>query len=176
LKRQRFDAVVTSPPYCNRMSYIRELRPYMYWLKYLHEPRTAGELDWRVIGGTWGIATSRLMSWQAPANGAPPDRQLRQIVRAIEAHSPLLGRYVERYFVDMALHVRSLIAQLHPGATVHYVVGNSTFYGVMVPTQELLSRQFKRAGFRETRVHTLRSRTSKRELFEYLISARLGPS
>ncbi len=27
-----FDLVVTSPPYANRMSYIRELRPYMYWL------------------------------------------------------------------------------------------------------------------------------------------------
>src|SRR5262249_13430405 len=31
LERGAYAAVITSPPYCNRMSYIRELRPYMYW-------------------------------------------------------------------------------------------------------------------------------------------------
>ncbi|MCA9641904.1 MAG: hypothetical protein KC492_14460, partial [Myxococcales bacterium] len=32
LETGSFDRVVTSPPYANRMSYVRELRPYMYWL------------------------------------------------------------------------------------------------------------------------------------------------
>ena len=65
-----FDLVVTSPPYANRMSYIRELRPYMYWLGYLQNGREAGELDWQAIGGTWGVATSRLGKWQ-PGRGCP---------------------------------------------------------------------------------------------------------
>jgi adenine-specific DNA methylase len=33
--QSKTDMVITSPPYPNRMSYIRELRPYMYWLGYL---------------------------------------------------------------------------------------------------------------------------------------------
>ena len=41
------DVLYTSPPYCNRMSYIRELRPYMYWLGYLSSGRQAGEMDWK---------------------------------------------------------------------------------------------------------------------------------
>jgi hypothetical protein len=45
------------------MSYIRELRPYMYWLGYLQNAREAGELDWKAIGGTWGCATSRVGKW-----------------------------------------------------------------------------------------------------------------
>lgn len=53
----KYTAVITSPPYPNRMSYIRELRPYMYWLGYLSDGRAAGELDWKAIGGTWGCAT-----------------------------------------------------------------------------------------------------------------------
>ena len=61
-----FDLVITSPPYANRMSYIRELRPYMYWLGFLINGRDAGELDWTAIGGTWGIATSRLTDWKRP--------------------------------------------------------------------------------------------------------------
>jgi hypothetical protein len=59
-----YDLVITSPPYANRISYIRELRPYMYWLGFLTDGAEAGELDWRAIGGTWGIATSRLKLWQ----------------------------------------------------------------------------------------------------------------
>ena len=61
-----FDLIISSPPYANRMSYIRELRPYMYWLGFLGNGRDAGELDWSAIGGTWGIATSRLMDWEDP--------------------------------------------------------------------------------------------------------------
>ncbi|MEW6230554.1 MAG: SAM-dependent methyltransferase, partial [Bacillota bacterium] len=45
----RYTVVITSPPYPNRMSYIRELRPYMYWLGYLSDGRQAGELDWKAI-------------------------------------------------------------------------------------------------------------------------------
>ena len=59
------DLVLTSPPYVNRMSYIRELRPYMYWLRYLDVASDAGELDWKAIGGTWGTATSLVGRWGA---------------------------------------------------------------------------------------------------------------
>lgn len=55
----KYDSLITSPPYPNRMSYIRELRPYMYSLGCLRNGRDAGELDWSTIGGTRGIATSR---------------------------------------------------------------------------------------------------------------------
>ena len=37
LDKYKFNFLITSPPYPNRMSYIRELRPYMYWLNYLKE-------------------------------------------------------------------------------------------------------------------------------------------
>lgn len=50
-----FDTVITSPPYPNRISYIRELRPYMYWSKFLHNGSDAGVLDWEAIGGTWEL-------------------------------------------------------------------------------------------------------------------------
>lgn len=58
-----FDTVITSPPYPNRISYIRELRPYMYWLDFLSSSEQASVMDWNTIGGTWGSATSRLSTW-----------------------------------------------------------------------------------------------------------------
>lgn len=163
-------SVITSPPYCNRMSYIRELRPYMYWLGFLDDGRQAGELDWQAIGGTWGSATSQLMTWE-------PERRLelsklRHLARRIGARSPLLGRYVERYFTDMDRHVAGIRRVVAKGGELYYVIGNSKFFDVVVPAQALLAELFERHGFVDARLRTLRRRTSKKELYEYLVSAR----
>jgi hypothetical protein len=167
----RFGAVITSPPYSNRMSYIRELRPYMYWLGYLAEKRDAGELDWRAIGGTWGSATSRLATWQPDERVRIAFPELPRIVRRISETEPLLGTYVHRYFEDMTRHARALSRVVAPGARVHYVVGNSKFYEVLLPAQEIFAAIFESVGFTGCRVVQLRKRTSKRELFEYLVEA-----
>ena len=169
--QRRYATVITSPPYSNRMSYIRELRPYMYWLGYLTDRRSAGELDWEVIGGTWGIATSRLLDWE-PTRPAPiPYAGFDELVAAIGTRSEILARYVARYFHDMALHVRGLHSVVAPGGRTHYVVGNSKFYDVVLPAQDIFRALFEDAGFTAARVQVLRKRTSKAELFEYLVSA-----
>jgi hypothetical protein len=168
---ERFGTVVTSPPYSNRMSYIRELRPYMYWLGYLTDRKDAGELDWRAIGGTWGAATSRLGTWQPNATVRIPFPGFDRIVSKIADRQPLLGSYVHRYFEDMAHHAAGIARVVAPGGRIHYVVGNSKFYDVMLPAEEIFAALFEAAGFEDARVTVLRKRTSKRELYEYLVEA-----
>jgi hypothetical protein len=165
----RFGTVITSPPYVNRMSYVRELRPYMYWLGYLAAAPDAGELDWRAIGGTWGAATSRVAAWQAP--GELPLTGIASLVTKIARESDVLSRYVARYFFDMLEHVRSVAKILARGGQAHYVVGNSKFFDALVPVERLFAEIFEISGFRDAAVLTLRKRTSKPELFEYLVSA-----
>lgn len=164
-----FGTVVTSPPYANRMSYVRELRPYMYWLGYLEQPSDAGELDWQAIGGTWGSATSRVAAWHSKQQS--PLADLDAITRKIAEHSDVLARYVAKYFVDMLLHVKSLSGVVARGGQVHYVVGNSKFFDVLLPVERIFAEIFELCGFRSASVRTLRKRTSKPELFEYLVSA-----
>ena len=167
--RGRFDLLITSPPYPNRMSYIRELRPYMYWLGFLADAKGAGELDWEAIGGTWGIATSRLLSWQ-PTDAYIPD-YLATIVGRIRSGHPkngeLMARYVHKYFDDMFHHFRSAATLIRPGGTVHYVVGNATFYGHIVPAEKLYVDQLTKVGFRRVSVRAIRKRNSKKELVEF---------
>ncbi len=174
LGEQRFERVITSPPYPNRMSYVRELRPYMYWLGYLREAREAGELDWRAIGGTWGVATSRLMSWSP--RGAVEPTSLGPLLREVEAghpkNGPLLARYLRRYFEDTSRHLRALRGHVTEGASVHYVVGNSTFYGVLVPVEALYAELLEEHGFGAVEVKRIRKRNSKKALYEFLVSAR----
>jgi DNA modification methylase len=175
LSPDAYDHVITSPPYPNRMSYVRELRPYMYWLGYLEHPRDAGELDWRAIGGTWGCATSNVAKWSPPRETPPvPFPPFEGILDAIGERSEVLARYVAKYFHDTVLHLRSLFPLVAPGGTVHYIVGNSKFFDVVLPVEAIFAAIFDAVGFERIRVETIRKRSSKKELFEFVVSAARG--
>jgi DNA modification methylase len=170
-----FDLVITSPPYANRMSYIRELRPYMYWLGYLSNGREAGELDWQTIGGTWGIATSRLAGWKPDIRAFIPKWlpcTLDTIANTGNANGLLLANYIAKYAEDMWRHFNSLIKVLRPGGKVHYIVGNSTFYGILLPTEHLYADMMTELGFTCIEVRPIRKRNSKKELVEFDVSGR----
>lgn len=170
-----FDLVITSPPYANRMSYIRELRPYMYWLGFLRSGRDAGEMDWAAIGGTWGVATSRLIEWERPAEplqSAILDEALCRMAHHRNKNGKLLAKYVAKYFEDMWRHLNSLVTVLNDRSNVHYIVGNSTFYGVLLPVEQIYAKMFESLGFEEVRCRAIRKRNSKKELFEFDVAAR----
>lgn len=167
----KYTCVITSPPYPNRMSYIRELRPYMYWLGYLDNGRDAGELDWKSIGGTWGCATSNLMKWQPETKRAISFKGFKAILKNIESESAVLSRYVEKYFHDMSIHCDELFKAVRRGGRIHYIVGNSKFYDVLLPVELIYASMLSDAGFANVAVQPIRKRTSKKELFEFLVTA-----
>lgn len=169
------DLVITSPPYANRMSYIRELRPYMYWLGFLVNGRDAGELDWAAIGGTWGIATSRLTDWKRPSShfqSAHLASALDGIAHADNKNGAVLANYVAKYFDDMWDHFQCLTPALVRGAELHYIVGNSTFYGSLVSTELLYAEMLRELGFKKVECRAIRKRNSKKELVEFDVVAR----
>jgi len=172
--RDRVDLLITSPPYPNRMSYIRELRPYMYWLRFLSSGREAGELDWDAIGGTWGVATSRLADW-SPRPGFVPaglPATLKKIRAAHAKNGILLANYIHRYFEDMLSHLSAMLPLLKSGASVHYIVGNSIFYGHMVPAEDYLAEQMAAVGLCDIQCEPIRKRNSKKGLVEFHVRAR----
>jgi hypothetical protein len=173
----KFDCVITSPPYVNRMSYIRELRPYMYWLNFLVNGRDAGELDWTAIGGTWGIATSRLITWTRPATRFRHpilDDALDKIAHHDNRSGTILANYVAKYFDDMWVHFQGLPTVLSKGAEVHYIVGNSTFYGVLLPVEQLYAAMLKEVGLHAIECRPIRKRNSKKELIEFDVVGKWG--
>ena len=173
LKDEMFDLLITSPPYPNRMSYIRELRPYMYWLGYLTNGRDAGEIDWQAIGGTWGIATSRLNEWQRSNAGFYPayfETLLSEIASHDNKNGRVLANYIAKYFEDMWRHLANVRRVMRPNGKIHYIVGNSVFYGILVPVETLFKEMFDALGFKNASIRTIRKRNSKKQLFEYDIS------
>lgn len=170
-----FDLVITSPPYANRMSYIRELRPYMYWLGFLINGRDAGELDWEAIGGTWGIATSRLNTWDPGEDAYTSlelDKVLGKVANPNNANGELLSKYIRKYCVDMAIHFKELRTILAPCAELHYIVGNSTFYGELLSVEQIYADIMQNLGYENVQIRAIRKRNSKKELIEFDVSAR----
>ncbi len=170
----KYDIVITSPPYPNRMSYIRELRPYMYWTKFLNTANEAGELDWKAIGGTWGIATSRLKSWEA-INKDLPEKLIETYQLIIAAEKPnadLMGLYVYKFFDDLKLHLSNLRDVLNEGAELHYIIGNSSFYNIFVDSDIILKEILEDLGYCSVVINPIRKRNSKKGLLEFCISAK----
>lgn len=170
-----FECVITSPPYANRMSYIRELRPYMYWLDYLVNGRDAGELDWSAIGGTWGVATSRLVDWKPTGDGfsnQPLEDAIKSIACRENKSGHILSNYIIKYFHDIWIHLQGLPRILTSNADLHYIVGNSTFYGVLLSVERVYASMFNRLGFKDVQCHPIRKRNSKKELVEFDVTAR----
>lgn len=169
------DFVLTSPPYVNRMSYIRELRPYMYWLRYLDEASDAGDLDWQAIGGTWGTATSKLNSW-LPEVETPVDAPMSVICELISQdggkNGPLLATYVHKYHHDMWQHFQAMTRKVKSGGRVSYIIGNSTFYKHEVPAQNWYAVMLRELGYCDVRVDIIRKRNSNKALFEYEVTGR----
>ena len=89
----------------------------------------------------------------------------------IERNSSLMANYVRKYFHDVHLHLRCLRKSLQKGAVLCYIVGNSSFYGVQVRTDELLMESLRMLGFANVSSTVIRKRNSKKELFEYCVRA-----
>jgi hypothetical protein len=71
----------------------------------------------------------------------------------------------------MRRHCRSLYGLMRRGSSVHYIVGNSKFYDVVLPVERIYAALLDSAGFRDAEVRAIRKRSSKKELYEFVVSA-----
>lgn len=170
----KFDMVITSPPYPNRISYIRELRPYMYWLGFLETGEQAGELDWQAIGGTWGAATSKLYSWTQENKHLPMPLfdVCSKIEHADNKNGKAMSLYVLKFFDDMFTHLSNLRRKLNKGAEINYILGNSSFYGNFVDTDGIIKKVLQDLEYSDVNSEIIRKRNCNKGLYEYKISAK----
>ncbi|MBM6580995.1 hypothetical protein ILT44_12445 [Microvirga sp. BT689] len=169
---EEIDAVVTSPPYPNRYSYVWNTRPHLYMLDFIVEAKSASEIDRRTIGGTWGTATSELMKGEIAPRSDVLAAALAGLHERIRAKDNLMANYVVHYFNRLQLHLEALSTRLSPSAKLAYVVGNSWIKDEYVATDIVLSRLIEgTVGAKVTKVHRFRRRHSGKDLFESIVYA-----
>lgn len=71
----------------------------------------------------------------------------------------------------MFAHLSLLARALRKGTRIHYIVGNSTFYGTLVSIERLYANMMGKVGFSKSDIRAIRKRSSKKELVEFVVSA-----
>ncbi len=167
----RADIVITSPPYPNRYSYVWNTRPHLYMLDYISERHEAGLIDLDTIGGTWGVATTRLKKGVVEPAYPIVDELISPIADSIRKSDNLMANYLMKYFNLLSKQILAMDPLLRPGARISYVVGNSWLKGCYVETDKLLLDLFEGLGFLPKEVERFRKRNSGKDLFESIVYA-----
>ena len=91
------------------------------------------------------------------------------MAQADSKHAVTLSNYIAKYFVDLWEHLCRVYDVMKYGAEVHYIVGNSTFYDVLIPVERVYADMLRKVGFTSVSIKTIRKRNSKKALFEYCV-------
>lgn len=170
----KVSAVITSPPYPNRYSYVWNTRPHLFMLGLMQTGKEAADLDKRTIGGTWGTATSELSKGVfGPANPAVA-AVVSPVVEEIRLKDNLMANYVMHYFNRLSAQVAEMEPVLAANARLAYVVGNSWIKDVYIETDVMLGEILERMnlGYRVSDVHRFRRRHSGKKLYESIVYAK----
>ena len=138
LNGYKIDALITSPPYPNRFSYIHTTRPQLFFMDLIDNATEATELDLKAIGGTWGRATSILQK-----DFLEPNKEISEFLDYIPLLKPknlLMCNYATKYFNMMHDHIKELKQYANDGFKGVYVVGNSRLSGIEIFTEIILGK------------------------------------
>lgn len=163
------DTVITSPPYPNRYSYMRETRPHMFFFEMVDDAGEVGEMALDSIGGTWGRATSQLEKEEIKPENELIESLVLNIANEIHEEDPRMKNYVLKYFNKMERHLEGIESVVSDEGKLAYTVGNSILKGVEVPTDEILAEMFRAHGFENVLITRERKRNSKSGLYEAIV-------
>lgn len=151
-----FDFALTSPPYLNGTNYFRNTKIELWLLEFIKTEDELGSFRKRAISaGINNVTKGRATDYTF-------DR-VEEVVERLNATDgdkriPLL---VRQYFSDM----HELFLAVHRGLTPDGLflldIGDSKFYGVHVPTDQLLVEAARRAGLTLEHRHVLARRHSR---------------
>jgi DNA modification methylase len=168
---QKFDAVITSPPYPNRYSYVMETRPYLFFFDEFNDAKESASLDLESIGGTWGRATFTLKDIIINPIDNCVDNTVGAFIERIRKVSNLMANYELKYFNNMYEHFKEVFMVMNNSGKLAYVIGNSRIKGVEIPSDVILADLMVCCGFQINKIIRSRTRLGKRNLYEAIIYA-----
>lgn len=157
LQGETYDAIITSPPYCNRYDYTRT---YALELALLGvEEKELVSLRQQMLSCTVENRAKDLLAinpnWQGSVSATDNQELLQAILKYLEdlnAQGELnntgIPRMVRGYFYEMACVISECARVLKPGAPLFMVNDNVRYAGASVSVDMILSDIAKKLGFR----------------------------
>jgi hypothetical protein len=154
------DVVVTSPPYPNDMEYVHQTRLELAFLRFAQGKRELGALKRQMISSSVKLVY-RENEYQGRLICDSP--LAVDVVAQLEAARNKswgwnAAAMAAHYFGGMRLMMRQALEALRPGGHLLLVVGDSSFNGVMLPTDRILEQIGELDGFVSEGIETFRPR------------------
>lgn len=162
-----FDLIITSPPYCNNVDFIRHLQLELFLLGFAKKRGDLRILRERAITSCEAMAYA----------GKDKDKTIRDV----EIIAKKIGKKTKRrwpemvrqYFSGMKKHFKSLHPLMASHSKAFYVIGDSWIKGVHVPTTKILRKIALSCGFKHAEIEALKHRKSgnqhNKPLLEYML-------
>jgi SAM-dependent methyltransferase len=138
----QFELAVTSPPYLNGTNYFRNTKIELWLLGFIESERELGQYRRRAVAAGINNVT---MDREEPTQFDAVEAIARQLDNV--AGDGRIPRLVRHYFSDMARVLAEVHRTLAPAGRFHLDIGDSKFYGVHVPTPDLLALVARQVGF-----------------------------
>jgi len=164
IKKIRYDAIITSPPYPNRHDYTR-IYELELLVGFIQDNDTLKNLRYNTLRSH--VEAKKIFD----TNCYKKPRRLEKIINNLKEqklNNPQIVATLEGYFEDMYLCLKEMSGSLKEEASLALVVSNVRFAGVMIPVDELLAELGEQAGLEFHGLYVLRYRgNSSQQMKEY---------
>jgi DNA modification methylase len=151
-----YDAIFTSPPYCNRYDYTRTYALELAMLGI--DGQQIGELRQAMLSCTVENREKDLLAlnpnWEAPLRAAQQQDLLQAILLHLNQQKDLgklnnkgIAQMVKGYFYEMSCVLFECLRLLKPGGTLFMVNDNVRYDGVAISVDLILSAIAEKLGF-----------------------------
>lgn len=154
IKRNRYDAILTSPPYPNRHDYTRiyELELLVGFIK---DNQSLKRLRYETLRSH----VEAKEKYKATDYIRPVllEKKIKELEKK-ELNNSRIVPTIDGYFEDMYLCLKEMSDVLKPGKHIGLVVSNVRFAGIMIPVDELLAEIGEQVGLKTECIYVLRYR------------------
>lgn len=167
--KDKYDLVVTSPPYLNNWDYSWITKLELFFLDYAKSEKELTEKlrNNLVKSSTYVLQNVKDSSLKIPASEVT--NKIKAIVKKLENQRKIKGssskKYdivVKEYFNDIYIILNELYKVLNKNAHCIWVVGDSGLYGIHIPTDKLIGEIGELVGFKFEGITVLRERKATR--------------
>jgi len=155
-KSTAVDGVITSPPYLNGTNYIRNTKLELWFARLLKDSSDLRQLR-------DGVVTSGINDVAAGQDYRPVTASIATLIKKMEAdaYDRRIPRMAAAYFLDMQKVLAGLQYQTKAGGVICIDIGDSSYCGVHVKTDEILVELALGLGLEHCETVLLRARHSK---------------
>ncbi len=164
--RDKFDLVITSPPYMNGLDYVINYKIEMGWLGFVKDHKELKRIKDEMV--VCDNVSKGLVREFSKSKWTYTNNWIEEIKNNIEKNIAKRGSYrrkdmpyiVHKYFDDLYKVMKSVFSSLNSGGRFILVIGDSLIADVYVPTDLLIAKIGSDLGLRIEKIEKARERRS----------------